>query len=443
MICLLLSSIFFTHAYAQTGKWGLDECMAYAVENSTKVKTQDLTNDNYRQSKNAALASFFPSASAGVGGSANFGRSIDPETNIYTNVTNFGNSYSVSSSMPVFSGLANINTYKASKVAVMMGKEELEQIKDQVALETMEAYFQVIYYSKAAEYAGEQLEASRTNYTKSLRLEELGMQSRAEVLQLEAQVASDDYTLTQQENNRDMALITLKEKMNYPVEEELDIDTEVMIESAVLDNPVHEIISYASSNNPRVKAAEYSLRQAELNYAASKGYLYPSISLSGNFSTGYAYNPDYVPQNATDRQTPFMQQLKDKQGYYVGASLSIPIFDGLYRRANANRQRNNMRIAEQSKISVERTLQSEIEQNYRQMQGYGKEYIQATKKVEAATLAHKAVIQKYDQGLISAFDLQTSANRVLESQSQQLNARLQYIIKCRLMEYYKGEPLIR
>lgn len=438
VICLLWMSIFFTHAYAQTKPMGLDECMAYAVENSTRVKIQDFTNDNYRQNKNAALASFFPTLSAGVDGSANFGRSIDPETNTYTNTTNYGNGYSVSSSMPIFAGLSNLNTYRASKVAILMGKEDLERIKDEVALETMEAYFNVVYYSKTAEYAREKLEASRTNYAKGLKLEELGMQSRAEVLELKAQVAADEYVLITQENNRDLALITLREKMNYPAGEALSVDSSVMVESALVTVTVHEIIAYASVNDPRVKSAGHSLRQAELNYKVTKGYLFPSVSLGGNFSTGYSYNPD-----SAYAQPSFAQQLKDKQGYGVGLSLNIPIFNGLYRRTNANRQRNNMRIAEQNKIAAETALQSEIEQNYRQMQGYGKEYIQATKKVEAATLAHKATVQKYGQGLISAFDLQTSANRVLEAQSQQLDARLRYIVKCRLMEYYTGEPLIR
>ncbi len=102
-----------------------------------------------------------------------------------------------------------------------------------------------------------------------------------------------------------------------------------------------------------------------------------------------------------------------------------------------------MNIAAQNVVEVERSLRSEIEQNYRQMQGYGKEYIQASKTVEAAQLAHKAITQKFKQGVVSALDLQTSANRLLEAQSRKLNAHLQYMIKCRLVEYYAGEPLIR
>ena len=307
----------------------------------------------------------------------------------------------------------------------------------------MDAYFNVVYYSKTAEYAMEKLEASRTNYAKGLKMEELGMQSMAEVLELEAQVASDEYNLLTQENNRDIALITLKEKMNYPIEEELSVDVRILVESAIVGSPVHEIIAYASENDPRIKSAGLSLKEAELNYKITKGGLFPNISLGGSFSTGYSHNPDYVPSDPAYAQASFAQQLKDKQGYGVGLSLSIPIFNGLNRRTNVNRQRNYLRIAEQNKIAAETALQSEIEQNYMQMQGFGKQYLQATKKVEASTLAHKAVVQKYEQGLISAFDLQTSANRVLEAQSEQLNARLQYIIKCRLMEYYTGEPLIR
>ncbi len=426
-----------TGAAAQTAPMTLDWCMAYAVENSTKVKKQNYANDNYRQDRNEAFASLFPTLGGSVSGSSNYGRSIDPETNAYTNTNNIGNSYSLSSQMPLFAGLSGINIYRAARVGVALGRREIEQVRDEVALEVMQAWFDVVYYSKAAEFAAEQLEASAENYRKGSKQEELGMVSAADVLQLEAQMAADDYFLIQQENLRDQAMIVLKEKMNYPVAEELTIDTDIHIFTGIVATPVGEIVSQAMETNPRLKSAELSLRRSELYHSAAKGGLWPSIHLSGGYSTSYYY----------DRITPdlpsFATQLDNKRGYYIGATLSVPIFGGLSRRAEVHRSRNNMMIARQNLVEAERSLQSEIEQNYRQMQGYGKEFIQASRKVEAASLAHKAMTQKFEQGVVSAFDLQTSASRLLEAQSQKLNAHLQYMIKCRLMEYYEGQPLVR
>ncbi len=415
----------------------LDECMAYAVENSTRVKKQHYTNDNYRQDRNEALASLFPSISGDVSATSNHGRSIDPQTNSYTTNNNFSNAYSLSAQMPLFAGLSRINTYRATRVGVAMGREQIEQAKDEVAMEVMQAYFDVVYYSKAARFAAAQLAASTENHRKGSKQEQLGIMSAAERLQLEAQMAADDYTLTQQENLRDQAMIVLKERMNYPVVDQLEIDTEVRVFTSGPDTPVGDVISQAMEINPRLKSAGLALRYRELNHSATKGNLWPSIHIGGGYSTSFYH----------DRVTPglpsFGSQLANRRGYYFGATLSVPIFGGLGRHTAVKRSRNSMNIAAQNVVEVERSLRSEIEQNYRQMQGYGKEYVQASKTVEAAELAHKAITQKFEQGVVSALDLQTSANRLLEAQSRKLNAHLQYMIKCRLVEYYAGEPLIR
>ncbi len=252
---------------------------------------------------------------------------------------------------------------------------------------------------------------------------------------VEKQASEEKFIHSEKEYQK--ILSRLKEKMNYPVVDELTIDTEVRIFQNGPDNPVGDVISQAMEINPRLKSAGLALRYRELNFSATKGNLWPSIYIGGGYSTSFYH----------DRVTPnlpsFASQLSNRRGYYFGATLSVPIFGGLSRHTAVNRSRNSMNIAAQNVVEAERSLQSEIEQNYRQMQGYGKEYIQASKTVEAAELAHKAITQKFEQGVVSALDLQTSANRLLEAQSRKLNAHLQYMIKCRLVEYYAGEPLIR
>ena len=42
-------------------------------------------------------------------------------------------------------------------------------------------------------------------------------------------------------------------------------------------------------------------------------------------------------------------------------------------------------------------------------------------------------------GMISALELSTSANRLLQAQVEELYANLKYQLKHRLLEYYKGK----
>ncbi len=445
-ISLFLLSILWTAATAQTPAatdaaarpMTLDDCMTYAVEHSHAVRQQDYTNANYRQEYIESIASLTPSLGSSVGASTSFGRAADPETNTYTNTSSFNHSYGVSGSMTLFAGWSGINTLRAAKVMRLMGMEELQRIRDEVALQTMEAYFDVVYYTEAVRLAAEQLATSTANAEKGRKQLELGLKSAADVAELDAQRAADDYLLTQQENNLELARITLAERMNYPADDTLEVDTRIDIETPAGTAPYDEVLTYALDHHPKALSAAYDERQSRLQLSAVRGRQLPSISVGGGFSTNFFKNIDDWSLYAS-----YGNQLRDNRSYYFSAQLSIPLFSGLTRRTAVNRARNNYRIAQERRQQTLRALESEVAQAYQQMQGTGKELVQATRKSSAAELAYRAAEGKYARGMISTFDLQTASNNLLQARSERLRARLQYIVKTRLVEYYNGRPLIR
>ena len=416
----------------------LDDCMRYAVEHSPAVRRQDYTNRNYRQDYIESIAALVPSVSGSIGASTSFGRSVDPETNTYTDVSNFDNSYSVSGQMPLFAGLTGINTVRAARIMRLQGVEELQLARDEIALKTMQAYFDVVYYTGSVRLAREQLKTSTAELGKSRKLFELGLKSAADVAEVESQQASDDYLLTQQENNLALAEIALAEVMNYPADRPLRIVTDPGIEMPAGVAPFDEVLGNALENNPKAVAARHDVRHSRLQFSIARGNLFPSLYVGGGYSTNFFMSLDDRSLYAS-----FPNQFRDNRGFYVSAQLNIPIFGGFARRTSVSRARNNWRIAEQNRTETLRALQSEVAQAYQQMLGYGKEFVQASKKSDAARLAYEAVSGKYERGMVSALDLQTAADKLLEARSERLRARLQYIIKVRLVAYYNGEPLIR
>ncbi|MEG1554659.1 MAG: TolC family protein [Rikenellaceae bacterium] len=442
-VFVIILLIILTPCYAQMSSerrvFSLNDCMKYAVENNTGVKKQNLLNNNYRQDFNEAIASLFPSIGGGVSLNSNSGRSVNPETNTYSTTSNIGNSYSLSANMPIFNGLAGINTIRMSHVMKLMGIEQLQRIEDEVAIKTMQAYFDVVYFTSCVTITKQQIETSGQVLFKSKKLEELGLKSAADVAQIEAQVASDDLLLIQQQNKLEVALLSLKQQMNYPIKDTLEVDTDTKnIGVQEVDVSLGDAVDYALNNNPKMLESNYNLRSTMMNYKIAKGRLYPSISLGGGYSTNF-----YKNFNSDEKTIPFVTQFRENRGFYVGASLSIPIFGGLRLRTTVNRSRNNMQIAEQQNVEAQREIELEVTQATLEMDGYSKEYIQADKKVEAADLAHQASLNKYEQGIVSAIDMQTTSNTLLLAKSQRLNAQLQYIIKTYLVEYYNGKSLIR
>lgn len=439
---ILLTTFFslgiVTATVAQEKLWTLDECMRYAVENSPSVKKQVHTSDTYKAERNAAVASFFPAASANVGAQYNFGRSINPKDNTYATTSTFNNSYGLSASIPVFTGGQLINQWLLSKSNRRMGVNDIQKAKDDLALKTMQAYMDVVYYQGTIRMAAEKLEESNRTLYKTRRQEELGLKGMADVAQFEAQVAADDYSLTHQQNLYNTAVLSLKESMNFSFDQELEVDTLLPDLPFVPElESVAEIFAYASGSNPTALQADFQLQAKRYEYRIYKGQLLPSIYFNAGISTSYF--EDLKTQEAVNS---FKDQFNNNQGKYISFSLSFPLFDGLSRITNARRSRNNMRIAQETRTEVLRQLQTAVEQSVLDREGYAKEAIQMDKKVKSDDLAYRITFRKYEEGLMSSLEVQTSANTLLESKANLLQRRLMYLLKSKLVDYYKGKPLI-
>ena len=436
LVSNFLTLVCIAHAEAQP--LTIDDCMRYAVENSTTVGKQRLAADDNKTNYQEAIASLFPSVNAEVAGGLNFGRGIDPATNTYTNVTTFGNSYGISGSVPLFDGLKGINTVRAMKVARQKGLVDTQIAQDEVAMLTLSAYMDVVYYTEAVKIAREQLEASRKTLELVRRQESLGTKSAADVAEIESQEANYDYLLTTEENNLALAYIKLREVMNYPQGEKLEIVTNIDLDALPSAVSEQALVDYALANNPKIVASRHFTEQSRLNLAKAKGAYSPSLYLYGGYNTSY-----YIDFDNKAAYDPFGTQFRNNRGGYIQVALSIPIFNGLSARSSKRRAQNAYRSAQLEEIAVQRAVESEVSQAWQEMQGFGKQYVQGEKKVSAAQLVYDGAERKFEHGLISALDLQTAANTLLQAKSDKLRARLQYIIKTRMVDYYNGQPLIR
>lgn len=435
---ILLFCVIGSTAQAQDGKqWSLDDCIRYAVENSPKINKQKARNTIYRQDYLSALGRLLPSLNAGTNAYFNFGRGVDSETNTYTEINSFSNAYSAYSSLTIFDGFSGIFRVKMQKANQAAGKQQLEQEREMVAYDTMETFLNVLYYTRMVRLAEEQAEESANNMKQAKRMEELGMKAKPDVAEMAAKEAADIYNLTKQKNMLAIGMILLKEKMNFPVEETLNI-TDVQSEELIVksNESVPAIYEAAKIFNPKALSAESALRVQEMNRRSAYGNFSPVISMEAGISTGfvkYLDGSDY---------TPFAEQFKNKRGTYVGFTLSIPLFNGFSKTTSYQRSKAQVIIAENEYQETLRSLYSEIEQAVADRNGQADAHLQAVRQREAMETAHDANRRKYEEGLISPLELHTSANRVVQSKAEELNAELQYCLKARLVRYYKGESFI-
>ena len=449
--------------------WGLDSCMAYAVEHATDVKREVINARQRKQDYQKAVTDFLPSVAGGVQGQYAWGRNIDPETNTYNNVTTFNNYYQLYASLNVFDGFATINAFKQAKLARAYSTTAMQKVRDDKAIDVMQKFVDAAYAEASIQIASDKLAESKRLLAKMQRLYELGEKGRPDVVQMESQVAEDEYNLTHQKHVAQQSLLTLKSAMNFPVEEELLLKTKAYDEKVsaiekgkqvnegkqngnlhLVDNqgnngmgglafPIsHETVYQNFLNaSPDVKSAEYEVEKARYDYKIAKGRLLPSLSLSGGISTNFYRNLSQGGQYEG-----FASQFRNNRGEYLALTLSIPIYDNVAWHS-VKKARNDWQLAQVNLEETKRKLHDHIAQAVMDADGYAKELYQMNKKVASDSLAYYMSSRKFEEGMLSTFDLHTAAQTLLESRIKQLQMQMLLVIKQRLVDYYQGKNLIK
>ncbi|MEG1634779.1 MAG: TolC family protein, partial [Rikenellaceae bacterium] len=283
------------------------------------------------------------------------------------------------------------------------------------------------------------LEESKLNLRFVTSQSEVGVKSSADVAQIEAEVALGELNLINQQNGLEKSVLKLKDWMNYPLNDDIKTDT-IVSQSPIIDTSMtnEEIVAYALSELPPSKIASFQLDEAIRRRRIALGEFFPTIYANGGISTSY-----YKNINGAREAASFKNQFKNNMGEYFGVSMSIPIFGRLQAHNKYRRAKNNVTIAEIERDKTLRALDSEVKQAIMDMEGAQKALVQAEKGVLSQELAHKVNVEKYLNGMITIIELQTSSNKLLLARVDKLNSYMTYAVKCRAVNYYKGEPLIK
>ena len=252
----------------------LKDCMEYAVSNSTKMRIQQADiRDAQVERRGAILEAFTPSVSAGTYAYYNFGRSVDPETNTYKSTTSFQNGYQASGSIALFNGFQAVNNLKIARTAEAMGLSKYRQSSDEICLATMEAYYNVVYYSQMTKAIEEEVSAATRAVQLARKQEQLGQKGYADVVQIEADLAAKEYRLVNTRNMYNDALLTLKDIMFWPLSDSLKIDFSMADEQALeqgeklvlegcLDTPA-DLADRAVLSHPSIAIAQGEMMNAK------------------------------------------------------------------------------------------------------------------------------------------------------------------------------------
>ena len=409
----------------------LNDCMRYAISNSTKVRIQEAAIGDARIARrDAALTLFTPQITAQTYAYYNFGRSIDPQTNTYFNTTSFHNNYGVSAGYDLFDGFKAVNNYKISKTGMLIADSQEKQVEADICLAVMEAYYNVVYYKRLCDVYEEQVAAAEQALAKAKRQEELGQKGHADVIQMEADLADRQYDLTNTYNKYLDQKMTLSDLMFWPMDDELVIDTSIpvwQIEPVATES----VVDFALEHNPGVQIASWKELNAKRELSTAKWQVLPSIGLYAGWNTSY-----YTYQGAAT--SPFWNQFRNNGGEYVQLSLQIPIWNRLAKASAISKKRNALQKATAELDQKRRDVESEVRRAVQDRDGSAIAYQQAQRKAEVQAEAYTLNLKKLEQGLISPLEFQTANNNYLKAQADEMNSLFKYLIKQAVVRYYNG-----
>ena len=184
--------------------------------------------------------------------------------------------------------------------------------------------------------------------------------------------------------------------------------------------------------HPELQAAQYQVQASKHEWHQARAALYPSLSLSAGLSTTYYHTLH------SDAGESFSNQFKNNMGEYVGATLSIPLFNRLQTITGIRKAKNNYRIAQETYLQKQLELEKLSREAWQDWQGYLKQTLQMVKKVEADSIAYQLTRRQFEEGLSTAIDLHATSTQLLKSKATLLQCQLMAMVKEQLVKYYQG-----
>jgi outer membrane protein len=422
------------HALAQTN-WNLNRCISFAIENNIGLKQMEIqekiASEDLSQSKQNLLPGVSASSRAGI----SFGRSVDPNTNDIVNNEFFNNSYDIVASMTLFNGFRLVNQIEYQKFRKKASELNRLNTLDDLAFGVMNSYFDVLYYKGMLKIAGEQVETSRINVKKMEKQLELGVKSKPDLLEMRANFESEELRRIQIENSLKTAMLQLKQRMNLTDGTELVLDEEQSPMVASGKQEQNNLFTAYTQWSPYYQSFEARLKASRKSLAISRSQLYPSVNAYGSMGTGF-YE---TTKDESGRTIGFGTQLDNNRNQYLGGAINIPIFSRWAVRSDIKKAKLEVEQAQNTLDQEKQKLYFEMANNLNDLEALEKEYNQYQRQQEADQLAFQASEKKFEQGLVNVVDFYIAKNRLANSTSQVLKARLQWEIKRKVLDFYMGK----
>lgn len=411
--------------------WSLEQCVDYAISHNISIKQNDLRIENGELALTEAKDGFLPQLDAGASQSFNFGRGLTAE-NTYANRNTSSTSWNVGFNLPLFQGMKEYKRIKVAKLSLRQYILESSSAKDNVALNVMSQYLQVLYCKEVVRSSRSQADLSAYQVERQKALIEAGKVAEATLYDLESVAAQDRLQVVAADNELQTAIVNLTNLLQLPSAEGFDVEGLSDTDPAL--SPAEDVYSQAYNINNSLLSARQSVKVADENIAMSKtGYL-PTLSFSGGLGSSFYTVSGMQSEN-------FSSQMRHNFSTYLGLSLHIPIFDGFSTRNSIRRSHLQKLEAELALEQRETDLKKEIQLAYYQAKGARERYVTSEETLELTRKAFESTRERFDLGRATQADYEQAKNNLFKTEVTLIQARFEYLLRAKVLKFYQTNSL--
>lgn len=422
-------------------KWSLQDCIDYALANNITLKKTKLSETSALEDVKQSQAALLPSLSFST--SQNMTYRPWPEQGSSTIAGNYvqssidkvyyNGSYSVNANWTVWNGGKNTNTVKRNKLSAEQADLEVEVTANNIQEQILQLYIQILYSSEAINVNRESLKTSVANEERGKAMYEVGKLSKADLAQLTAQRAQDEYSIVEAESNLRNYKRQLKQLLQIVGDEEFDIVVPETSDAMALQEvpALNDVYEATLSQRPEIRAAELGIKGSELDIKIAKAGRMPVVGLS----VGAMTSTTSMSDNGWGRQ------MKNNFDIGAGINVSIPLFDNRQTRTAVNKariQRDSYMLDLQDKQT---TLYSTVENYWLQALTNQNKFKAARQSTESAQASYELLSEQFKEGLKNIVELMTGKNNLLRAQQDEMQSKYLTILNLNMLRFYQTGEL--
>ena len=414
-------------------KWTLKDCIDYAMQNNLSMKKGLLKIQTAAENRKQSKAELLPSLTASTNQSVGYEPWMDAGEGVSVTKSYYSGTYGVNARWTLWDGNQNRNELKSDKITEQQTQLDYTELGNTIQEQIAKLYVQILYTSEALEVNKESLEASKKNEERGRQMLEVGSISKAELAQLTAQRATDEYNVVETETNLMKYKVQLKQLLELNSNNTFDIAIPKTTDEQALA-PIPDLMSVyeqAMLVRPEVKNAELEVKQADLQMKIARGGYMPTVSLTAGVGTS----------TSSRNSNGWGEQMKTNFDASAGVGVSIPIFDNrqaktAVRKANIAREQA---LLEQQ--DTNETLYDTIEDYWLDAQNNQQKFRAAQVGVESEQVSYNLLSEQFELGLKNIIELINGKVSLLKAQQSKLQAKYTTILSIQLLNFYKGEQM--